>query len=102
MSRYLGRLTIPSGAQDSNALDLEGYEASAMTIYPPDTLPEAVTLLTSAKGVNGDFLVHRSDGTDITLAAARADTFVGISWQGVMVRAGANVAADRHFDVCIG
>lgn len=95
-------LVIPNAATESNVLSgKELAYLTAITIWSPDTLPEAVVVHTAPDAIGApDFGAHQSGGVDITLPAAKATTITDIGTVGALkLVASVAVAADRTFIV---
>jgi hypothetical protein len=91
-------LTIPNAGTTSNVVYLKDQGAwrsfNAM-LYAPATLPETVTVEVSPDDVVWDTL--RASGSDITLAAGKADPLIGLTCYALRLKAGAAVAGARVF-----
>lgn len=97
-------LTITSGTDASPAMDLGGQAARrifALLIMAPLTLPDTVTVQVAPRG-SSTWRTLQSNGNDVTLAAAKATPITSISSSQLRLKASANVAADRVFDIEAG
>ncbi len=93
-------LTIPDGAQNSNAhgFGSTGYRSPVtMTFISPATLPETVNV--EIAGPLGNFVTYQSDGVDIVLGARKGATIVISTAMDIRVRATGPVGGARAFEV---
>jgi hypothetical protein len=96
----LRSLVIPNGAAVSNELDIQAVES--LGIVAPGTLDGATTftieVAADRAGATWGTLT-KEDGTDITLAAAKATTVNTAPYRSVRIKSSGNVAAARTFAV---
>ncbi len=95
-------LTIANGTSTSNSMALEAEGARrALTalILAPAVLDALTFTVEVSEKPGGTFRTLRSGGTDVTLAAGKADVVTILTAGELRIKASGNVAANRAFDV---
>jgi hypothetical protein len=101
MSAINTTITIASGATDSQVVDaLPLAPAVSILIMAPATMPETVKVQVAEKP-SGTFVDLQTDGTDITLTAAKATQITVLGGAAWKLKAGGAAGADRVFRVIV-
>lgn len=93
-------LTILNGQTTSASIEIGGFLKSC-TIYAPATLPETVTVQIEPTKTGTAFCTLLSGASDITVPAGKAVIIMETPFAQLRVVAGANVGADRVFQVSL-
>lgn len=109
----LADLVVASGQTDSNVLSSDGAivdmahsgdgfrDASYITIFAPDTLPELATVYVDSglPGAPVNFNPLQRAGADLTVPAGKAVTVDGVSFRAIRITLGGAAGATRTFKV---
>ncbi len=104
------RLSIAAAGTDSPAMSTLMSKGAArstfgnssdMVVHCPGTLPETCTVQVSPKYGSGVWYTLQQGGTDVALAAGKANQCAVGAIEDLRIHAGGAVAAQRDFDVVI-
>ncbi len=101
MAQYicaLPAMVIVSASSYSNAISLFD-DATALTIYSPDTLTGTVTIETEPTSTGATFVTLQSGGADVTLPAGKATVINKVGWKQMRLASAASEASARTFPV---